>query len=159
MAMGKLNGNRTLAEDVLQDAMFRFYQHRDQLDTKMEVKNYLFILLRNQVLNQIRSEQRLHNRQQIYASGSKDYIEDAMDRTLLKEQQQQIHAELNSLPEQCRKVFILRRFENLSNIEVAQLLGISVNTVEQHMRKALRILREKLDYHLFLLVMMGMGWW
>ncbi|MDE1193051.1 MAG: RNA polymerase sigma-70 factor [Arachidicoccus sp.] len=157
LAVGRLNGNRVLAEDTLQEAMFRFYQHRDQLDAGLNVKNYLFIMVRNQVLNQIRTEQRYHDRQQVYANGMEDHIDDTANRTLLKEQEHLLHAQLQHLPEQCRRVFQLRRYENLSNKEIAETLGISVNTVEQHMRKALRILKEKLDYHLFLLLMAGAG--
>jgi len=68
-------------------------------------------------------------------------------RVVEREMQVHLDEQVKLLPDQCRKVFLLRREEQLSNNEVAERLGISVNTVEQHMRKAIRILKGKLDYH------------
>ena len=58
-----------------------------------------------------------------------------------------INKAIDSLPEQCGNVFKLSRFENMKYNEIAEHLGISIKTVENHMGKALRLLREQLkDY-------------
>jgi RNA polymerase sigma-70 factor (ECF subfamily) len=78
------------------------------------------------------------------ASGSFD---NAADHLHAKELGQKINTAIDSLPEQCGNVFKLSRFENLKYNEIAQHLNISIKTVENHMGKALKILREQLkDY-------------
>src|SRR5690606_23072745 len=64
-----------------------------------------------------------------------------------KELGKHISDAIDKLPEQCRHVFRLNRFEYLSYAEIAAQLSISVKTVESHMGKALKMLREHLkDY-------------
>jgi RNA polymerase sigma-70 factor (ECF subfamily) len=62
----------------------------------------------------------------------------------IKELEDRIRMAVNELPEQCRTVFQLSRFEELRYREIANCLGISVKTVENQMGKALKILRSKL---------------
>ena len=63
---------------------------------------------------------------------------------------------MSKLPEQCRLVFKLSRFEDLKYAEIADQLNISVKTVENQMGKALRVMREQLkDYLPLLLVLIN----
>jgi RNA polymerase sigma-70 factor (ECF subfamily) len=63
---------------------------------------------------------------------------------------------MSKLPEQCRLVFKLSRFEDLKYAEIADQLNISVKTVENQMGKALRVMREQLkDYLLFIVVLIN----
>ena len=68
------------------------------------------------------------------------------------ELQLRIREVLNKLPEQCRHVFELSRFEELKYREIAEHLGISIKTVETHMGKALRIMRQELAEFLTVLI-------
>ncbi len=68
----------------------------------------------------------------------------ATDRLKLKELEEKLDIALKELPEQCRTIFQMSRFEELKYLEIADKLGISVKTVENQMGKALRILRLKL---------------
>jgi RNA polymerase sigma-70 factor (ECF subfamily) len=60
---------------------------------------------------------------------------------------------LNELPEQCRTIFQMSRYEELKYQEIADRLGLSVKTIENQMGKALRLLREKLKDFLPLLLL------
>ncbi len=62
----------------------------------------------------------------------------------LEELQQQLEQALTTLPPMCRKVFLLSRYEEMSHQEIADFLGISPNTVDNHIKKALGILRQAL---------------
>lgn len=61
------------------------------------------------------------------------------------ELQEKIIRTIDALPDQCKRVFKLSRFEHFKQNEIAQLLGISIKTVESHIRKALRLLEQKLQ--------------
>jgi RNA polymerase sigma-70 factor (ECF subfamily) len=63
----------------------------------------------------------------------------------MRELEERLYTALNELPEQCRTIFQLSRFEEMRYREIADQLGISVKTVENQMGKALRLLREKLS--------------
>ncbi len=131
--------------------MLKFYLQRDSLKTVSSLRSYLSRAVRNQVFNYKRDQ--LKNLfDQLEDTHLQELNPSAVDLLSLKETQKKIDAAVASLPEQCRKVFLLSRHEEYSNRQIAELLGISINTVEQHMRKALRLLRENLDYNLLLWV-------
>ena len=75
-----------------------------------------------------------------------------LGRLLEKEMSEKLHEEINRLPKETRQVFILSRLEELKHEEIAERLGISVNTVKYHIKQALSILRDRLkDYQLVFL--------
>jgi RNA polymerase sigma-70 factor (ECF subfamily) len=83
----------------------------------------------------------------MHAARQKNEVENTSSRVQLAELQERIDAALKDLPEQCRTIFQMSRFEELKYQEIADRLGLSVKTVENQMGKALRILRLKLaDY-------------
>jgi RNA polymerase sigma-70 factor (ECF subfamily) len=76
------------------------------------------------------------------------------ERILSKELDTLIKESIEALPDQCRLVFGMSRFENLKYSEIAEQLGISVKTVEKHMGRALKELREKLKDYLELIILL-----
>ena len=57
----------------------------------------------------------------------------------------QIHDAINELPDKCKEVFKLSYLHDMKNKEIADILGVSLRTVEAHMYKALKYLRGRLD--------------
>jgi RNA polymerase sigma-70 factor (ECF subfamily) len=73
----------------------------------------------------------------------------------LKELEEQLRIVINELPEQCRTVFQLSRFDGLKYTEIADQLGLSVRTVETQIRRALKKLRVQLaDYFPLLMLIL-----
>ena len=68
------------------------------------------------------------------------------------ELEEKIRAAIDTLPERCREIFELNRFEGLKYSEIATQLDISVKTVENQMTKALKLLREQLGKYLSILL-------
>ena len=68
------------------------------------------------------------------------------------ELEEKIRGAIDSLPEKCREIFELNRFEGLKYSEIANKLDISVKTVENQMSKALKILREQLAKYMTILL-------
>lgn len=144
------------ADDLVHDAFLAFYEKMGELPQDTNVAGYLYTSLKNRVLNRLR-KQAYHDRYLTeYHPEESASLQNPQE---LERLQREIQQHVAELPEQCRKVFVLNRFENYTNRQIAETMGISVNTVEQHMRRALRLLREKMDYHLFLLLMVGVGLW
>jgi len=73
-----------------------------------------------------------------------DKVENTSGKVLTTELKERIHGALNELPEQCRTVFQMSRFEGLKYQEIADEMGLSVKTIENQMGKALKLLRLKL---------------
>ncbi len=129
-----------LAEELAQESLLAFYYKREyQLDN---IAAYLQVILRHKTYDHFRKvlvrEQHTTLAAQQQPSVTEDASHQLYQTDLLKTLSQQIQA----LPAQCRTVFLLSRNKHMSNHEIADTLGISVNTVEQHMRKALKRLRE-----------------
>lgn len=137
----KKTGNMEASQELVQDVFLSLYRQLPTLREQTVLENYLFIATKNRIFNyhrqlllQLRKEAMLRNNLPLAD-------DDQQDRLELKELETKLRAKIQELPQQCRTVFLLSREEQLSNKEVADRLHISVNTVEQHMRKALRILR------------------
>lgn len=140
----KKTGNAAAAEELAQDVFLSFYRQMPTLREDTVPENYLFIALKNRVLNYHRQLLLQLRRDQALRKDPFFQTREVNVQLELKELQSYIKARVQELPPQCRAVFLLSREAQLSNKEVAERLNISVNTVEQHMRKALRILRASL---------------
>lgn len=142
-----------MAKDLAQEVFISLYRNRAINNINLE--GYLYILLKNRVLDHYR---KMHVRENYARQYEPELAASTTDSQInAKEIQAQLAQYLQLLPEQCRKVFVLSREEQLTNREIAGRLGISVNTVEQHMRKALRILRGHMDYRLLVILLLGKG--
>jgi RNA polymerase sigma-70 factor (ECF subfamily) len=88
----------------------------------------------------------------------KNQSDSASKSLVAKELQSRIHKALEQLPEQCRTIFQMSRFEELKYRDIAERLEISPKTVENQMGKALKIMRtelaEFLPFFIFLLLML-----
>jgi len=147
--------DRDEAEEIVQSTFMSVWEKRDTLEIKTSVKPYLYAMVRNACLNLIKHE-KIKQQHVTHELALSDQSIEAVSQTVMaSELESKINQALNKLPEQCRLVFKLSRFEELKYAEIADQLNISVKTVENQMGKALKIMREQLkDYLPVLLVMM-----
>jgi len=145
-----------LAETIVSDVFFHLWETRKTLDIQISLNAYLIRMVRNFSLNYL---QKNYVEKEVSLNGiditspllflSDEY---PLGRLLEKEMTEKVHEEINRLPKETRQVFILSRLEELKHEEIANRLGISVNTVKYHIKQALSILRDRLkDYQLVLL--------
>lgn len=135
-------GDFSLSEEMVQDTFLSFYCNKDAVS--YSPLHYLHTILKHKIIDQyrkktdplriIRSEP-----QEPFLTGN--HILEKID---YQELSLKIHQALASLPNQCRRIFLLSREQQLSNREIAEKLGISIKTVEQHITKALKTLRQNL---------------
>ncbi|HTF05934.1 MAG TPA: RNA polymerase sigma-70 factor [Bacteroidia bacterium] len=138
------------AEEIVQDVFLKIWEKRESLVITVSVKSYLYRAVHNSCLNLVdkkKKEVRMDEVPLKIVHQSAAPVEDIQTRELEKA----IAGALDQLPEQCRKVFELSRFGNMKYREIAEMLGISIKTVENQMGKALRIMREQLATYLTIL--------
>ncbi|MCB0522146.1 MAG: RNA polymerase sigma-70 factor [Lewinellaceae bacterium] len=136
-----------LAEDLAQDVFFDIWNKRENFSINTSLQAYLRRAGINRALNYIRDRKiRWDDEEKIAFQASN--LTDASRKIEGEELKQKIEEAINQLPERCRLVFTLSRFEEMSYQEIADQLGISIKTVENQMSKALRILREAFDEEL-----------
>ena len=139
------------AMELVQSLLVDLYLKRETISLNTSLRSYLHTALKNRVLNTIRSQLVRNTYQQHILNDSGLYQSDAASILQLKELQRHIDESCARMPEKCREVFYLSRREHLSYQHIARQLDISVNTVEKHMVKALKILRSHLkQYHYIL---------
>lgn len=133
--------SKECAEDIVQDLFISFYLKSATLEFNVSLRAYLYKALLYKVLNVIRS--RIVREKYQKSIFFVDYCKNDFANSLeLKECKQKIDKTLRALPDKCRKVFELSRNENLSYKDISGDLGISVSTVEKHISKALKVLKE-----------------
>lgn len=143
------------SKELVQDIFLYVFQHPDKIDPDNSFKGYLFTALRNKVYNYYRQlAVRQKHEQQLILDRKSILQSDPAGSLQHKELIELVNHHVNELPEKCRTVFILSREEQLSHKEIADRMNISVNTVEQHMRKALNRLRTSLVHYLYIFSIM-----
>ena len=139
------------AKGMVQNVFMRLWERKERLHFSGSIKAYLYGAIYNECLNNLRHQKVKVNHQQHVLYMTKNKVDEGAGMELLdlKEKLQQA---LNDLPEKCRTVFQLSRFEELKYQEIADELGISIKTVENQMGKALKTLRLKLVDYLPLII-------
>jgi len=131
------------ADDVIQDAFLRFSQSLE----KFEIENpraFLYRVCANLATDELRRRRRHRDFEAAMASRPLEFAPAAADTVDHREQLQQVHQAVDALPIKCRRVFILRKFKDLSYKEIASIEGISVKTVENQISRALKLIRERI---------------
>ena len=136
--------NRTAAEDLTQETFIKFWLNAEKLDLSLSGKAYLYKIAHNLAINY---SKRKPKSSEYFSeeSDARDVRKTNMDYVFLLDDYQKA---VNSLPERCRAVFVLCRFDGFEYLEIAEILGISLQTVKNQMSKALAVLRKRLQSYL-----------
>lgn len=132
------------AEDIAQEVFFGLWKKRENLNITISVKAYLKRAAINKSLNFIRDQKIKFDDKEEQLPILTSNQSTTQEKLEAEDLQKKIDEAIDSLPEKCRLVFTLSRFEEMTYQEIADHLGISIKTVENQISKALRVLRSVL---------------
>ena len=132
-------------QDLAQEVIVELWRKREALEIHSSLRAYLRRAAVNRALNHLKIQRRtLLDDTEKFADQPDSIGNDEAIRENQENMEAALHKAIELLPERCRIVFSLSRFENLSHKEIAKKLDISVKTIENQITKAMKILREAL---------------
>jgi RNA polymerase sigma-70 factor (family 1) len=140
------------SEEIVQQIFTKLWEQRAEIEITVSLKSYLYRAVHNTCLNRIKHLKIQDTYRQYmgdFLENNHDSVTDILDG---KELEQRIADAIEKLPEQCKLIFRMSRFEELKYQEIADQLGLSVKTIENQIGKALKILRSELKDYLPLLI-------
>lgn len=140
--------SREEAEEVVSDAFFEVWQNRDTINEIKNIKAWLLTITHNKAISCLRKKE--HSNSSVTWDEMGDNVLPANLQTpdeqlISREEMERINAIINNLPPRCRQVFILAKIEKLLYKEIAEILGISVKTINIHVAKALELISKALE--------------
>jgi RNA polymerase sigma-70 factor, ECF subfamily len=132
------------AEEIVQELFFRLWQDRQNLRVESSLNGYLFRSVHNRSLHYIEHQKVVSRHAGEVSAGAELTSEPVTEAIYYNELQSRVARVLERLPERCRVIFRMSRFEGLKYHEIADKLAVSLKTVEADMGKALREFRKAL---------------
>ena len=139
--------SRAVAQELVQDLFLRLWE-RALTPAGTLAASYLYTAARNRAVGHLRRERVAAAWAKSPSSVARAAPAGADEPLREHEVRDALERAVAELPERCRLIFTLSRYRSLSNAEIAEMLCISVNTVEQQMWRALKTLRAKLAPYL-----------
>lgn len=133
--------SREYAEDVFQDAFTIIWQGRRFINPDASFSSYLYTIVRNRILNQLRDLVNQDKLKEQILQQAVDYSNDTKNEILANDLKHLISCAMQQLTPRQRKIFEMSREQQMSHKEIADVLGISVNTVQESISTSLRTLR------------------
>lgn len=144
--------NAAMAEDVVQHVFTRLWEFRSELRVGISLKNYLFTMTKNHVLNLIRNENSAVTKNYEMAQSAPAYEDNLVENLEKKEMMSSFYRALDMLPAQKREICLMKVEEELTNQEIAERMNLSINTIKTHYSEALKLLRKHLSKMLIIVV-------
>ena len=143
--------SKEIAEDLVSDVFCKFWKNESYKNITSSFRYYLFRSVRNTAFTYLRSEfnatEKFDNIN--FVEASENLKADSI--CMYEETLHRVKLLVDSMPPQCKKIFLLSRFESKGNKEIAAELNLSLKTIEAHMGKALGIMRKGLKDYLTLI--------
>lgn len=130
------------AKDLAHRAFMKVWEKREEIPEGSNIKALIFRIAHNLSINYIRDHKKFCDEDELQTVESEN--SDADNEIRAAELEAAVIDTINRMPEKSKKVFLMSRYENLSNNNIADKLGISIKTVEAHITTALKLLRKKI---------------
>lgn len=144
--------DREESEEIVQETFYRVWKYRENMDPTLSFKAYIITIAKRLIFN--RTKKKMHEiAYQDYYLANRNNLNYEVDEYInYQELDQQLQQAIYNLSEKRRQVFVMSRQQGLTNQEIADQMGISVSTVENHMNKALKFLRDTISSTFLLII-------
>lgn len=135
-----------LAEDIVQNSLLIIWRKRKKLHITISLKSYLYKICYNEYIDYYRKNKKIREHLEKLKYEEIERLKENMeaDPEIINLKKEKLRKAIKNLPEKCREVFLLNKYEGLTYAEIAEELGISLKTVENHLGNALKRLRKEL---------------
>ncbi|MBI9057210.1 MAG: RNA polymerase sigma-70 factor [Labilibaculum sp.] len=142
-------GDVSLSEDLVQEVFVSLWEKQDEYQSETALKVYLYRAVRNKCLNYIKHEQVKKNYQEetIHSLETEEFF---LDQVLSEEVSRMLHKFIDELPPQ-RQQIIRYSLLGLKNPEIADIMGLKLNTIKSHKQNAYKQIRDKFGKHALLI--------
>jgi RNA polymerase sigma-70 factor (ECF subfamily) len=146
----KYTDDKELAQDFVQECFISLWENYESVNSSLE--SYLFAAVKNRCLShfsslKIHAEYETSIRLRLKEIETHPETPDPLIEIYLQEVNTLLRQTIEKLPEKCKQIFMMSRYQGMKNQAIAMSLGISVRTVEAHIYNALKIFKKKLrDY-------------
>lgn len=144
-------------EDIVQDVFSSVWEKRKSVEIHISAKNYLITSVKNHCINYLRKQGYLHEYQNKIIEKAPVYADNMEELYNLQELQELLEKALKKIPEEYRIAFTMSRMEGKSSAEIAEVMGISVRTVERYRNRAVEILKDDLKDYLPLIILLTLS--
>jgi RNA polymerase sigma-70 factor, ECF subfamily len=140
------------SEEIVQQVFCRIWEKREDLSIHTSIKAYLYRAVYHDSLNYLKHKKVMAQYASYAIRQGEGQAANPSEKVVASELNEKIRDAMNDLPEQCRTIFQMSRYEHMKYQEIADAMGLSVKTVENQIGKALRVMRGKLSEYLLLLI-------
>lgn len=143
---------RLSSEDIIQQVFAKFWEYHSDISISISLRNYLYTMTKNLILNQIRDINTSLIRNYQIAQSEDSFEDNLLSAIEEKELMSIFYQAINMLPEQKKTVCILKMEEKMSNQDIAKRMDISINTVKTHYAQAIKLLRSYIEKMLIIII-------
>jgi RNA polymerase sigma-70 factor, ECF subfamily len=136
--------SKDASEDLVQNVFLNIWKNHESLELRGEISSYLFTAVRNQALNYLKQQRTKSEyfEKNEYSDRENDLSPD--QEYIISEIEKALEDSIEKLPEKCRLIYTMNRQLGLKYSQIAELLGISIKTVETQMYRAVKSIRKYL---------------
>jgi len=152
------SGNNDNVEDIVQNVLLKLWEKRAEIQIHTSLKSYLFRSVHHTFIDSYRKTKRVNEKlEALRFNNLHEIIEE--DNQLKEQRLLALKKAIEELPPKCKEIFLLSKYQGYRYKEIAERLGISINTVENQISKAFKVLRQKVVnakyFNLFLSFLKG----
>ncbi len=141
----KMVKDQEIAQELLQDVFVKVWENRSVIDIDRSFKSYLFTISRNLVYNHLKRIS-LERQIEAYLSSNRSELYSHIEEDLFFEETEQAFKKaVADLPPKRQQIFIMCKIEGKSYEEVSALQDVSVSTINDHVVKGVRFVKEHME--------------